>query len=420
MTVVLVLAISSIWRESGPVADASGQVKPKVISLQLGKSEIDIEGVVTKFDPKNTDVVPIVVNDRTLLPVRAIIQGLGGTIQWDEKENKVIIDAKGRRIELWIGKNVAKVDGADRNLDVDPMVINSRTMLPLRFIGDQLGYKTVYDSQTGEIQLRELRPENLTLEGNYKLAFSDDFDGDTLDLTKWSYNYWDGAHTHNHRAYMDEKNAVVKDGCLDLIAENRRHPDAPQVAKNGGKEYSLDYTSGAVTTYKTFHYTYGYAEARAKLPKSYGMWPAFWMLADGWPPEIDVLEVLTDAPNKLKINFHYGTSWKPEDHKSHYADIDVGFDLTKDYHIYACEWTPTYMKWYLDGKQVGETFTDTKWLNVTEPKSIKNAYLIFNLAVGGWAKDPDETTAWPAEYKIDWVRVWQKAEDEAVSSEIKD
>ena len=70
----------------------------------------------------------------------------------------------------------------------------------------------------------------------------DDFEGDTLDLTKWSCGYPWGA-THNHRAYMSPDNVLVEDGLLRIKAENKRHPDAPKTIVHGGETFSLDYTS---------------------------------------------------------------------------------------------------------------------------------------------------------------------------------
>ena len=80
-----------------------------------------------------------------------------------------------------------------------------------------------------------------SLEG-WDLVFEDNFDGNSLDLKKWNSTYnW--GHTHNHRAYCVAENVSVKEGFLKLKGEATRHPDAPATASNGGKTYSLDYTS---------------------------------------------------------------------------------------------------------------------------------------------------------------------------------
>ncbi|MGN1097844.1 MAG: family 16 glycosylhydrolase, partial [Clostridia bacterium] len=241
------------------------------------------------------------------------------------------------------------------------------------------------------------------LDEDYKLVFDDEFDGDTLDTTKWGYNYsW--GHSHNHAGYCAEENVIVKDGILTLLGENKQHPDA--VGKEGtfnNKKYPLVYTTGAINTHHKFNFNYGYFEARLKMPKGKGMWPAWWMLKDGWPPEIDMLEILCSRPTQLRVNCHYGPAWNQE--KSHEQVLNLDFDTTDDFHVYGFEWTPKYMKYYVDGVQVGHAFTDK-----TALAQCTGMYMILNLAIDGWDGTPDDTTVWPAEYQCDWVRVWQKNE----------
>ncbi len=244
------------------------------------------------------------------------------------------------------------------------------------------------------------RPE--ILDEEYKLVFDDEFDGNSLDTSKWGYNYsW--GHSHNHAAWCVPENVIVKDGLLTLLGENKQHPDA--VGKQGtfnNKKYDIVYTSGAVNTHHKFNFNYGYFEARMKMPKGKGMWPAWWMLTDGWPPEIDMLEVLCSKPDKLHVNYHWGSSW--QDEKSSESVPDVGFDMSEDFHVYSFDWTPKYFKYYIDGKLI-KTFTDKSAIAQS-----KNMYMILNLAIDGWDGAPDSTTVWPAQFQIDYVRVWQKNE----------
>lgn len=234
----------------------------------------------------------------------------------------------------------------------------------------------------------------------YKLVFDDEFDGDTLDTTKWGYNYsW--GHSHNHAGWCVPENVIVEDGVLTLKGENVQHPDA--VGKQGtfnNKKYDIIYTSGAINTHHKYNFTYGYFEARLKMPVGKGMWPAWWMLKDGWPPEIDMLEILCSKPQMLHVNYHYGPAWNQE--KSHEQVLDLGFNASEDFHTYGFEWTPTYMKYYVDGVQVGHAFTDKSAIS-----QATGMYMILNLAIDGWDGTPDETTEWPALYQCDYVRVWQ-------------
>lgn len=237
----------------------------------------------------------------------------------------------------------------------------------------------------------------------YELVFNDDFEGDSLDTTKWGYNYsW--GNSHNHAAWCVPENVIVEDGILTLKGENKQHPDA--VGKQGtfnNKKYDIVYTSGAVHTHHKFNFDYGYFEARLKMPKGKGMWPAWWMLKDGWPPEIDMLEVLCSKPDELHVNYHYGPAWN--EHYSHEQVLDLGFDTSEEFHTYGFEWTPDYMRYYVDGKQVGHDFT-----NKSAISEANGMYMILNLAIDGWDGTPDSTTQWPALYQCDYVRVWQMNE----------
>lgn len=257
---------------------------------------------------------------------------------------------------------------------------------------------------TGAIYSEAASPTPPKGDSGWKLVFDDEFDGTSLDTTKWSYNYpW--GNTHNHRAYCAPENVSVANGLLRIKAENKRHPKAPQTVKSDGKTLSLDYTSGAVNTKGKFGITTGYIEGRFKMPGTTGFWPAFWTLntTGEWPPEIDILEILCHAPNELHTNYHYGPSW---DNKWSFYTKKTVADLSKDFHTFAVEWAPGYMKWFLDGVQVGNTFTNSEWI-----AQAQNMYLIINLAIGGWESNPDSTTVWPSYYECDWVRVWQKTGD---------
>lgn len=249
------------------------------------------------------------------------------------------------------------------------------------------------------IENSNIEPPSFLKEG-YKLVFRDEFDGEELDTAKWSYNYsW--GHSHNHAAWCVPENVVVKDGVLTLVGENKVHPDA--VGKQGtfnNKKYDIVYTSGAINTHHKYNFDYGYFEARLKMPKGKGMWPAWWMLRDGWPPEIDMLEILCSKPNELHVNFHYGPSWN--EHSSHEQVLNMGFDASDDFHVYGFEWTPQYMRYYVDGVQVGHDFT-----NKSAISQARGMYMILNLAIDGWDGTPDNTTVWPALFQCDYVRVWQ-------------
>src|SRR3954471_17708140 len=102
---------------------------------------------------------------------------------------------------------------------------------------------------------------------NWNLVFEDNFNGSSLDQTKWGYNYpW--GHTHNHRAYMTDTMVTVQNGLMTIKAINKRHPDAPAGTNQYASSFgylSFDYPSGAILSKGKFETTYGYIEGRFKI-----------------------------------------------------------------------------------------------------------------------------------------------------------
>lgn len=255
-----------------------------------------------------------------------------------------------------------------------------------------------------------------TSSAGWTMVFNDEFEGTSLDKTKWNPTYnW--GHTHNHQAYCVEENVSVKDGKLIIRADAKRHPAAPATCSNGGKTYSLDYTSGAIDTRGHFEVNGGYIEGRFKMPWQLGTWPAFWTLQDGWPPEIDIFEV----PHERTLHHYYlhytktdwyaqhGSAW---DHEASFGGTSTGPDKSTDFHTYGLEWTSQYLKFYFDDKVIAT------YNRPSEISQLKNNYIIINLAVGGWAGDNIQvTSANPAYLECDWVRVWKKNASEMIHSD---
>jgi beta-glucanase (GH16 family) len=228
----------------------------------------------------------------------------------------------------------------------------------------------------------------------WELTFHDEFDGDKLDTKKWMDSYPKDDRTHGNangeRQYYAPDGFRVEDGKLRLIAQKR---------PMGGRPY----TSGMVTSFKSFGQKYGWFEIRAKFPKGKGMWPAFWLLPtdDSWPPEIDVLEILGHEMNKVYFTNHWRDA--KGEHKSHGTSF-VGPDLSADYHTFAAEWKPGEIIWYLDGVERSRS---------KEGVPDVPMYVLANLAVGGdWPGNPDETTPFPGYMDIDYIRVYRRAASE--------
>jgi beta-glucanase (GH16 family) len=147
------------------------------------------------------------------------------------------------------------------------------------------------------------------------------------------------------------------------------------------------------------HFLYGYLEVRAKMPVGQGFWPAIWLLTDDASlvnnKEIDVMEMTGDEPYRLYTSYHLlglGTDS---------TTIETVADMSR-WHVYALDWTPDRVTWYMDGRIVRQSLIDDWWIPQTQ------MYPLIDLAVGGkFPGLPDGSTQFPAEILIDYLRVYQ-------------
>ena len=242
----------------------------------------------------------------------------------------------------------------------------------------------------------------------WNLVFADDFNNSALDTSKWhTCFYWAPTtctiESNNELELYTPNNVSLANGALKLQA--RKQSD---VGWNG-KTYG--YTSGMVSTGGSpwsspakapgFTFTYGYVESRVMVPGGKGLWPALWLLPNdhSWPPEIDVMEILGDQPAETHMNYHYT---KSDGSHGNVGNAWTGPDFSAGWHTFGVDWQPGSLVWYVDGVERFR-FTGTQ---VTS----KASYVLLNLAVGGnWPGSPDASTAFPADYLVDYVRVWQKS-----------
>ena len=183
----------------------------------------------------------------------------------------------------------------------------------------------------------------------------------------------------------------ISDGNLEIVAEPLKE-DIRQFTWRGS------YASGLLTK-GSFSQKYGVFEIRAKMPWRKGLWPAFWLLPANniWPPELDILEILGDNPQKLYVSWHSNVGGT---HSSETKTIDVP-DTSTEFHTYSIDWTKDAINWFCDDIQVARKST---------PEDFRQPiYGLLNLEVGGgWPGAPDTTTEFPAKYSIDWVRVYAR------------
>jgi len=240
----------------------------------------------------------------------------------------------------------------------------------------------------------------------YKLVWSDEFGTNGLvDSTKWAYdtagNSWGWGNNEAQWYTADSiKNAVIKDGYLHITARKEL---------TMGKQYS----SARIRTKGKADWLYGRFEINAKVPGTRGMWPAIWMLSTdntygGWPSsgEIDIMEHVGYIPDTIFASTHC---------ESYYFKIGtqktkpiVIPDCTTAFHTYTLEWDPEEIRMYVDTTQYfsfkNEHNTYKEW------PFDKPFNLIMNVAVGGdWGGVMGiDTTAFPQEMVVDYVRVYQK------------
>lgn len=244
---------------------------------------------------------------------------------------------------------------------------------------------------------------------NWTLVWADEFDGDTLNTTKWSYMIGDGTDYgipgwgNNELEYYQEENVTVGDGVLTITAKR----------ENVG---SSQFTSGRIRTINMGDWTYGRFEFRAKMPVGQGLWPAIWMLPTdedygGWASsgEIDIMEYLGHDTTRVHGTIHYGGEWPENQYRgTDYVTDDTAFH--RSFHEFVLEWEEGELRWYVDGERFLRLGTGM-WYSDAAPFPApfnRRFHLLINLAVGGnWPGNPDGSTVFPQDLVIDYVRVYQ-------------
>ncbi|MFT6433744.1 MAG: beta-glucanase (GH16 family) [Candidatus Azotimanducaceae bacterium] len=168
----------------------------------------------------------------------------------------------------------------------------------------------------------------------------------------------------------------------------------------------VNYLSGILTSYETFRFSHGYVEARAKVPAGAGLWPALWLLPVHYVeriPEIDIMEFLGQNRNEVHHTYHYflpEQDWKAVSTPTYKT---IGPDFSADFHTYGVAWEPGQIIWYVDGMET-KRITEADYIIAGQ-----SMYLLLNLAVGGsWPGTPTPETAFPAEFEVDYIHVYQK------------
>jgi beta-glucanase (GH16 family) len=245
----------------------------------------------------------------------------------------------------------------------------------------------------------------VTAHGDWVIVWSDEFNGTSVDSTKWTYDIGNGCPGlcgwgNNELEYYTSRtnNAYVANGMLHIAALEEDYE-------------GFAYTSAKLHTRGLFAKKYGRFEFRAKLPHGQGYWPALWMMPrdsvyGGWAAsgEIDVMENKGNSYNVIGGTIHFGGQWP--NNMSDSTSYSVPTAVT-NFHVYALEWDTNSIKWFVDDVLYK---TSTSWYSTggAYPAPFNQYFfIIMNLAVGGnFGGDPDGTTVFPGEMVVDYVRVY--------------
>jgi beta-glucanase (GH16 family) len=239
----------------------------------------------------------------------------------------------------------------------------------------------------------------------WTLIWNDEFDGPAINPDFWTHEVGGHGWGNGESQYYTDSpdNSYIEDGLLVIQALEQNLL---------GKLF----TSARLITQEKVTQQYGRIEARIRIPTGQGIWPAFWMLgADfdtvGWPRsgEIDIMENIGSEPGVIHGTVHgpsysggsgVGASYRLPDRRP-FAD---------DFHVYAIEWEPQEIRWYVDDALYNTIIPDDlpgDWV-FDHP-----FFILLNVAVGGrWPGYPDQTTEFPQRMLVDYVRIYERATEE--------
>ena len=247
----------------------------------------------------------------------------------------------------------------------------------------------------------------------WNLIWQDEFNGNTLDTTKWVHEIGTGSQNglwgwgNGELQYYQSANTEVNNGSAKIIA--KEEPNGI-VDSWGTTKY---YSSSRITTKGIFDFKFGKVEARIKTVDGEGFWPAFWMLPTGgsWPcdGEIDIMEQWGSSgpTNSTTGAAHVGIcpySQGGNFYRSFSNTITSG-SYANNFHVYSIQWDQDYIAWYIDGIQVFQVTPSSYPSNYTWPFNTNDWYMIINLAIS--SSGPNPNTVFPSNIEIDYVRVYQ-------------
>ena len=249
----------------------------------------------------------------------------------------------------------------------------------------------------------------------WELVWADEFDGSSLDLSKWEYQIGDGCDQgicgwgNGEFQNYTRENLTVSDGTLTITARQ----------DVSGADTS--YTSSRIRTLGKGDWTYGRFEVRAKLPTGQGLWPAIWLLFSedtygGWAAsgEIDIMEAIGSEPGEVFGTLHYGGAFPDNVFSGEPFNLAGSATFNEDFYVFTTEWEEGEIRWYINNV-LYQTQTSDDWYTTGSDDPAApfdhDFHMILNVAVGGNLPGaPDVSTTFPQAMEVDYVRVYQRPE----------
>ena len=321
-----------------------------------------------------------------------------------------------------IDENKEAVNITDKTITIPASLNTTAGMLKIEFIKENCDFSPVYQ-----------RVYKDTNTDKWNLVWQDEFNGTMLDPTKWDYQIGNGAaygiagwgNAEKQYYTEGEENSKVENGKLTITAkkdETHGYTSARIRTASRDEGKSLNGVPQTGTAYQAA--AYGKIEAKMKLPKGQGLWPAFWLLPYNskygtWASggEIDIMEARGRLPHIVSGALHYGSVWP--NNVSYSEEYELKDSDITEYHIYTLEWDPTKITWLVDGVEYASR---SNWYSILSDGTgypypapfDEKFYILFNIAVGGnfdQAATEIEIGENGASMDIDYVRWYQREQE---------
>lgn len=416
---VPVEADKQIVAKDGAQASLAGEVLTVSFPTGKGGQSVAFKPPMGRWDLRQAVEVRVVVKNTGATPItpKIQVQSNGGPTDVATAKQPIAAGAEGEIVASfipttpWLGiKDSLKTSwngqpGTGTKFTSD--TVSSINILPDAAAGAQSMEVKAITAGVGQPQpLPEWVGKRPPVDGDWVQTLNEEFDGGALDASLWNVT---GENYYDKRSHYSKDNVIVGDGVATLRYEKKTgfHNDDPA-------RKQTEFATGFLDTYGKWVQRYGYFEARMKLTKGPGMWPAFWLMPDRgaalgpqWKRsdtkngamEFDIMEFLGRwGQYRYNIAMHWDGYGKEHQQT---GCTTIYFQPDKDGYITAgLLWLPGLAVYYANGREV------LRW---ESPRiSSVQADIMFTNVTGGWDNDGIDEKKMPDDFKIDYVRVWQR------------